>query len=98
MTTKLAVALAACLAITGCKKKEEAPTAAPAAGSAPSADKAADKTAPTPPAAGAGKSCADLGGTPSASKPQLCMLKGPAPFEATFTGKFEPTPMRPTPG
>jgi hypothetical protein len=26
------------------------------------------------------------------------VVKGPAPFEATFTGKFEPTAMRPEPG
>lgn len=93
--TKLTVAFAACLALVGCKKKEEA---APTGSMQPS-DKPADKMAPPAadkPAAQAGKSCADLGGTPSG--PKLCMLKGPAPFDAVFTGKFGPSPTRPNPG
>ena len=94
MNTKLAVAVTACLAIVGCKKKEDVPYAAPPTGVAQPADKAAV----TPTAATAGKSCVDLGGTVSISRPKVCTIKGPAPFEATFTGKFEPTAMRPEPG
>lgn len=98
MNTKLVVALSACLAVVGCKKKEGDPPAAPATGSAQPTEKMADKAAPPPAAATTGKSCADLGGTVDASRPKVCVIKGPAPFEATFTGKFEPTAMRPTPG
>lgn len=59
----------------------------------PAMDKPADKPAAAP--AATGKSCADLGGTPSG---KLCMLKGPAPFDAVFTGTFGPSPTRPNPG
>jgi hypothetical protein len=94
MNTKIAVVITACLAIAGCKKKENVPSGTPPTGSAQSADKAV----PTPATASAGKSCAELGGTVSTSRPKVCTIKGPAPFEATFTGKFEPTAMRPGPG
>ena len=100
MNKKLIIAVTACLAITGCKKKESAPPATSQTGSAQPADKTATTSQPatTPKPASAGKSCAELGGTTATSRPNVCMIKGPAPFEATFTGKFEPTAMRPEPG
>jgi hypothetical protein len=93
MKTTLTLIATACLAFVGCKKKEDvAPAAKPTTGTAEPAGKAA---APTPQAATGGKSCAELGGTADASNANLCFLKGPAPFEATFTGKFDTTMMRP---
>jgi hypothetical protein len=96
MKATFTILFAASLAVVGCKKKEDA---APAAGSA--AKPAAEGTAPgTAAPAVATKSCADLGGTPDSSRPDTCMLKAttPAPFEATFTGKYDTTSTRPEPG
>ena len=62
----------------------------------------AEATAPGSGAApaAAGKSCADLGGTPDSSRPDTCTMKvtTAAPFEATFTGKYDTTSMQPEPG
>lgn len=92
---KIALTLIVTASITtlGCKKKEEGAPGAPPAGSAAPAP--SGKEAPAPTGATALKSCEELGGT---AEGKTCVLKGPAPFEATFTGKFEGTSMRPAPG
>ncbi len=97
MKTTLTLLLASSLALVGCKKKDDA---APASGSA------ANSVATTPggaepaaakPTEGGGKSCSDLGGTAEGDN---CVLEPTtaAPFEATFTGKYEGTSTRPEPG
>jgi hypothetical protein len=95
-TTTFTIVTAATLALTGCKKKAE--EAAPAPPSSDPATKVVPKADETPPPAPASKakSCEELGGT--TSSPGRCSLKGPAPFEVTFTGAYEPAPMRSVPG
>lgn len=81
MKRLMMLAATAALCVVGCKKKDEA---APTRGSATSAS--ATKTAEPAPAPAAGKTCEELGGTKDGIR---CALKAPAPFEATFTGKFD---------
>jgi len=92
-TTTLTLLLAASLALVGCKKKDDT---APATGSAATAPGGAEPAAAKPTESG-GKSCSDLGGTAEGDN---CVLEPTtaAPFEATFTGRYEATSMRPKPG